>query len=92
MLQSRYINGTALDDRIIRTDWDSGFEEGRQYGLGKSGGQVREKTNSYHKPKSKHIYSPFALSIFLISIYLITECISPAILWQTTIIGYISMG
>lgn len=38
----RYINGTRLDDRIIRTDWDSGFEEGRQYGLGESGGQVRE--------------------------------------------------
>lgn len=36
-----YINGTRLDDRIIRTDWDAGFIEGRQYGRGKSGGQVR---------------------------------------------------
>ena len=36
----RYINGTRLDDRIIRTDWDAGFREGRQYGRGKSGGQV----------------------------------------------------
>ena len=36
-----YINGTRLDDRIIRTDWDAGFVEGRQYGRGKSGGQVR---------------------------------------------------
>ncbi|XP_062587641.1 nuclear cap-binding protein subunit 2-like, partial [Saccostrea cucullata] len=36
----RYINGTRLDDRIIRTDWDHGFKEGRQYGRGKSGGQV----------------------------------------------------
>ena len=36
----RYINGTRLDDRIIRTDWDAGFIEGRQYGRGKSGGQV----------------------------------------------------
>lgn len=35
-----YINGTRLDDRIIRTDWDAGFIEGRQYGRGKSGGQV----------------------------------------------------
>ena len=26
--------------RIIRTDWDAGFIEGRQYGRGKSGGQV----------------------------------------------------
>ena len=36
----RYINGTRLDDRIIRTDWDAGFVEGRQYGRGKGGGQV----------------------------------------------------
>lgn len=39
----RYINGTKLDDRIIRTDWDAGFIEGRQYGRGKSGGQVRDE-------------------------------------------------
>lgn len=37
----RYISGTKLDDRIIRVDWDAGFIEGRQYGRGKSGGQVR---------------------------------------------------
>jgi hypothetical protein len=30
----------SLDDRIIRTDWDAGFVEGRQYGRGKTGGQV----------------------------------------------------
>jgi len=36
----RYINGTRLDDRIVRTDWDAGFIEGRQYGRGKTGGQV----------------------------------------------------
>lgn len=36
-----FINGTRLDDRIIRTDWDAGFIEGRQYGRGKSGGQVK---------------------------------------------------
>lgn len=41
----RYINGTRLDDRIIRTDWDAGFKEGRQYGRGKSGGQVRKETS-----------------------------------------------
>src|SRR3954466_10570737 len=38
----KYIGGTKLDERIIRTDLDPGFEEGRQYGRGKSGGQVRE--------------------------------------------------
>jgi nuclear cap-binding protein subunit 2 len=36
----RYVNSTRLDDRLIRTDWDAGFVEGRQYGRGKSGGQV----------------------------------------------------
>lgn len=38
-----YINGTRLDDRIIRTDWDAGFVEGRQFGRGRSGGQVSDK-------------------------------------------------
>jgi nuclear cap-binding protein subunit 2 len=37
----RYVNGMRLDDRIIRTDWDAGFADGRQYGRGKHGGQVR---------------------------------------------------
>eukprot|EP00918_Siedleckia_nematoides_P043674 GHVU01095500.1.p1 GENE.GHVU01095500.1~~GHVU01095500.1.p1 ORF type:complete len:161 (+),score=8.44 GHVU01095500.1:81-563(+) len=39
----RYVNGTRLDDRIVRTDWDAGFKEGRQYGRGKTGGQVRDE-------------------------------------------------
>nr|CAB3264227.1 nuclear cap-binding protein subunit 2-like [Phallusia mammillata] len=39
----RYINGTRLDDRVVRTDWDAGFKEGRQYGRGKRGGQVRDE-------------------------------------------------
>ncbi|XP_064638986.1 nuclear cap-binding protein subunit 2-like [Lineus longissimus] len=39
----RYVNGTRLDDRIIRTDWDAGFKEGRQFGRGKHGGQVRDE-------------------------------------------------
>uniref|UniRef100_A0A7N5JP26 Nuclear cap-binding protein subunit 2 n=1 Tax=Ailuropoda melanoleuca TaxID=9646 RepID=A0A7N5JP26_AILME len=39
----RFIGGTRLDDRVIRTDWDVGFKEGRQYGRGRSGGQVRDE-------------------------------------------------
>ncbi|XP_015687985.1 nuclear cap-binding protein subunit 2 [Protobothrops mucrosquamatus] len=39
----RFISGTRLDDRVIRTDWDVGFREGRQYGRGNSGGQVRDE-------------------------------------------------
>ena len=32
----KYIGGTKLDERIIRTDLDPGFKEGRQYGRGMS--------------------------------------------------------
>lgn len=39
----RFVNGTRLDDRLIRVDWDAGFIEGRQYGRGKTGGQVRDE-------------------------------------------------
>ncbi|KAF7237435.1 Nuclear cap-binding protein subunit 2 [Varanus komodoensis] len=39
----RFISGTRLDDRVIRTDWDVGFTEGRQFGRGKTGGQVRDE-------------------------------------------------
>lgn len=39
----KYVNGTKLDERIIRTDLDPGFREGRQYGRGRSGGQVRDE-------------------------------------------------
>ena len=35
----RFFNGMKFDDHIIRVDWDGGFEEGRQYGRGRSGGQ-----------------------------------------------------
>lgn len=39
----KYLNGLKLDERIVRVDWDAGFEEGRQYGRGRSGGQVRDE-------------------------------------------------
>ena len=39
----KYINGTKLDGRRIRCDWDVGFVEGRQFGRGQLGGQVRDK-------------------------------------------------
>ena len=37
----RYISGTKLDERIIRCDLDLGYRDGRQFGRGKSGGQVK---------------------------------------------------
>ena len=36
----KYLNGTLLDNRLIRVDIDYGFLEGRQFGRGRSGGQV----------------------------------------------------
>uniref|UniRef100_A0A7E4V8H2 Nuclear cap-binding protein subunit 2 n=1 Tax=Panagrellus redivivus TaxID=6233 RepID=A0A7E4V8H2_PANRE len=46
----RYIGGTRLDDRIIRTDWDAGFVEGRQFGRGRHGGQVRDEYRRDYDP------------------------------------------
>ncbi|KAL9259265.1 Nuclear cap-binding protein subunit 2-like protein [Drosera capensis] len=39
----KYISGTILDDRPIRVDFDWGFQEGRQWGRGRSGGQLVQK-------------------------------------------------
>lgn len=34
------LDGTALDERIIKVGIDPGFKQGRQFGRGMSGGQV----------------------------------------------------
>ncbi|XP_065772066.1 nuclear cap-binding protein subunit 2-like [Muntiacus reevesi] len=39
----QFLNGTSLDDCILCTDWGLGFREGRQYGRGQSGGQLRDE-------------------------------------------------
>lgn len=39
----RDLNLCVLDERIIRLDWVYKFTEGRQYGRGKTGGQVRDE-------------------------------------------------
>ena len=36
------MTGWSVDDRIIRVELDFGFRDGRQYGRGGSGGQVRD--------------------------------------------------
>ncbi|CAI9786698.1 unnamed protein product [Fraxinus pennsylvanica] len=46
----KYISGTILDDRPIRVDFDWGFQEGRQWGRGKSGGQVRDEYRTDYDP------------------------------------------
>lgn len=45
-----YVSGTHLDSRRVRADWDRGFEEGRQYGRGRTGGQVRDEHRDYFDP------------------------------------------
>lgn len=45
-----WINGSKLDDRLLRSDWDAGFFEGRQYGRGKHGGQVRDEYRTDFDP------------------------------------------
>jgi nuclear cap-binding protein subunit 2 len=42
----RYLNGTILDERNIKVEMDKGFYEGRQYGRGETGGQVRDEFRS----------------------------------------------
>ncbi|KAG8935692.1 nuclear cap binding complex subunit [Tulasnella sp. 418] len=39
----KYVSGTKLDERVVRCDLDLGYKEGRQFGRGKSGGQVRDE-------------------------------------------------
>ena len=46
----KYLTGTVLDERVIRVDWDRGFEEGRQYGRGRTGGQTRDEHRDYYDP------------------------------------------
>lgn len=51
----RYLNRTKLDDRVITIDLDQGFEEGRQFGRGQSGGQVRDEfRNDYDAGRGGH--------------------------------------
>ena len=46
----KYVSGTKLDERIIRCDLDLGYAEGRQFGRGKSGGQVRDEHRQDYDP------------------------------------------
>lgn len=45
-----FLDQTKLDDRIIKIDRDPGFVEGRQYGRGTSGGQVRDEMREDFDP------------------------------------------
>lgn len=45
-----FLNGTLLDERPIRVDIDWGFMDGRQFGRGRSGGQVRDEFRQDYDP------------------------------------------
>ena len=45
------LNNSMLDMRVIRVDWDTGFEEGRQYGRGWSGAQKRDDISNRYDPE-----------------------------------------
>ena len=45
------LSGLRLDDRPIRIDIDWGFEDGRQYGRGKSGYQARDENRIDYDPE-----------------------------------------
>ncbi|KAL3934581.1 MAG: hypothetical protein SGBAC_009733 [Bacillariaceae sp.] len=44
------LSGTKLDGRVIRVELDAGFQPGRQYGRGVSGGQVRDDRRNKSDP------------------------------------------
>lgn len=44
------ISGTKLNGRVIRVELDAGFQPGRQYGRGVSGGQVRDERRNKAEP------------------------------------------
>lgn len=44
------LNNTRLDDRAIRVDRDPGFKEGRQYGRGRTGCQIRDEFRETFDP------------------------------------------
>jgi nuclear cap-binding protein subunit 2 len=44
------LNNTQFDGRVIRVDWDAGFTDGRQFGRGHSGAQVRDDRNRKYDP------------------------------------------
>jgi RNA recognition motif-containing protein len=57
----KYIGGTKLDERIIRTDLDEGFAEGRQYGYVQ--GQILELIASNNSAVAENLVAKFETNI-----------------------------
>ncbi|VFQ90587.1 unnamed protein product [Cuscuta campestris] len=76
----KYISGTILDDRPIRVDFDWGFQEGRQWGRGRSGGQVRDEYRTDYDPDillkvAKFIFKVFTYVYLHALISILLECL-----------------
>ncbi|CDO93307.1 unnamed protein product [Kluyveromyces dobzhanskii CBS 2104] len=54
----KYLSDTKLDDRHITIDLDPGFEEGRQFGRGKNGGQVSDEMKFEFDASRGGFYTP----------------------------------
>lgn len=81
----RYINQTRLDDRIIRTDWDAGFIEGRQFGRGRSGGQVWIFITLISKKVTFFILNRYVMNIVKIMIQVVVDMVNDKIhRWKWT--------
>jgi len=54
------LSGTKLDGKVIRVELDAGFQPGRQYGRGVSGGQVRDDRRAKQESgrKRSHYEAP----------------------------------
>lgn len=52
------LSGTKLAGSVIRVELDAGFQPGRQYGRGVSGGQVRHDRKREQRPPPPPVASP----------------------------------
>ena len=73
----KYVGGTKLDERIIRTDLDPGFQEGRQYGYVTTADALRSATLTFPQVEVNRAVR-FAMSI---GMSLILEEVDMAELW-----------
>lgn len=58
----KYVSDTVCDDRIIRCDADPGYLPGRQFGRGRSGGQVRDEWRNDYDPGRGRFILPEVIS------------------------------
>jgi len=58
-----HVSGTKLDGKVIRVELDAGFQPGRQYGRGVSGGQVRDDKAKQQQQQQNHQRGSFFSSM-----------------------------